>query len=44
MYCFNCTESSEELTFTKKTTQYSLQPEANKAKQGNGYAKITYLG
>ncbi len=44
MYCYNCTESSDESTKTISTTCTSSTPTANCAKQGNGYAKITYLG
>lgn len=44
MYCYNCKESSELNTKTISTTNVSLSPISNYAKQGNGYAKITYLG
>ncbi len=44
MYCYNCAQSSEESTKTISTTCTSSTPTANCAKQGNGYAKITYLG
>lgn len=43
MYCYNCTESSEESTKTISTTCTSATPTANCAKQGNGYAKITFI-
>lgn len=44
MYCYNCTESKEEVTKTISTTNVSATPISNYAKIGNGYAKITYLG
>ena len=44
MYCYECEESNEESTKTISTTCTSSIPTENCAKQGNGYAKITYLG
>ena len=44
MYCYNCEESTEESTKTISTTNVSEEAIINYAKQGNGYAKITYLG
>ena len=44
MYCYNCQESSEESTKTISTTCVSETPTSNCSKQGNGYARITYLG
>ena len=44
MYCYNCTESLEESTKTISTTCVSETPTSNCSKQGNGYARITYLG
>lgn len=44
MYCYNCTESSAETTKTISTTCHSSTPTENCAKEGNGYAKITYIG
>ena len=44
MYCYNCEESKEESTKTVSTTCTKEEPTENCAKQGNGYAKITYLG
>ena len=44
MYCYNCEESSEESTKTISTTCVSETPTSNCSKQGNGYARITYLG
>ena len=41
MYCFNCLESDEIQLKTISTNQHSSTPEVNKAKEGNGYAKIT---
>ena len=43
MYCYNCTESSEESTKTISTTCTSKTPTENCSKQGNGYAKITLI-
>ena len=44
MYCYNCTESSEESTKTVSTTCAEKTPTENCAKKGNGYARITYIG
>ena len=44
MYCYNCTESSEESTKTVSTTCAEETPTENCAKKGNGYARITYIG
>ena len=44
MYCYNCTSSSEEATKTVSTTCTNKNATENCSKQGNGYAKITYLG
>ena len=44
MYCYDCTESSDESTKTISTTNVSEIPAENNAKKGNGYAKITLLG
>lgn len=41
MYCYNCTESSDESTKTVSTTCHSSTPTENCAKEGNGYARIT---
>lgn len=43
MYCYNCTESTDENTKTISTTCHNATTTANCAKEGNGYAKITYL-
>ena len=43
MYCYNCTESSEEATKTISATCTSATPTANCAKSGNGYARITLI-
>ena len=43
MYCYNCTESSDETTKTISTTCHSSTPTENCAKEGNGYAKITLI-
>ena len=44
MYCYNCTTSSAEATKTVSTTCHSANATENCAKEGNGYAKITYIG
>ena len=41
MYCYNCTESTEESTKTISTTCVNETPTENCAKSGNGYARIT---
>lgn len=43
MYCYNCTESSEESTKTISTTCTNENPTENCSKQGNGYARITLI-
>ena len=43
MYCYNCTESSEEAAKTISTTCVSPSLTAKCAKTGNGYALITLL-
>ena len=43
MYCYKCTESSEESTKTISTTCVNSNPTENCAKQENGYARITLL-
>ena len=43
MYCYNCTESSEESTKTISTTCTNETPTENCAKEGNGYARITLV-
>ena len=42
MYCYNCSESSEESTKTISTTCTSSTPTSACAKQGNGHARITF--
>ena len=44
MYCYNCTESSDEITRTLSTTCNEETPTSYCAKKGNGYARITYMG
>ena len=44
MYCYNCTTSNAANTLTYSVTTVSATATSNTAKQGNGYAKITYLG
>lgn len=44
MYCYNCTTSSAEATKTVSTTCHSTNATENCAKEGNGYAIITYIG
>lgn len=43
MYCYNCSESNDELTKTVSTTCTSSTPTEKCSKQGNGYIKITLL-
>lgn len=43
MYCYNCTESSDESTKTVSTACHSETPTSNCAKEGNGYARITLI-
>lgn len=44
MYCYNCTMSTAESTKTFSTTCTNTTATANCSKQGNGYAKIVYIG
>ena len=44
MYCYNCTASSDAATKTISTTCTKSSPTKNCSKQGNGYAKVTYIG
>ena len=43
MYCYSCTESTAEATKTTSTTCTNSSATTNCAKQGNGYAKITFI-
>ena len=43
MYCYNCSESSVESTKTISVSEVSSNPESEKAKVGNGYARITLI-
>ena len=43
MYCYSCTESTEDETKTVTTTCFSETATENCAKAGDGYAKITLL-
>ena len=43
MYSYQCEESSEETTRTISTLCHSETPTINCAKEGNGYARITYF-
>ena len=43
MYCYNCTESTDESTKTVSTTCTNENPTKNCAKSGNGYARITLI-
>ena len=43
MYCYNCAESTEELTKTISTTCVNSTPTENCAKSGNGYARISLI-
>lgn len=42
MYCFGCEESGEESTKTVAIPCHNETPTENCAKEGNGYARITY--
>lgn len=44
MYCVNCHVSEEADTKTRSITNHSQTPISNYAKEGNGYARISYLG
>lgn len=48
MYCYNCQDSTEEADETdiktRSTTNHSEEPISYYAKEGNGFARITYLG
>ena len=48
MYCYNCQESTGETDEThiktRSTTNVNSEPISYYAKQGNGFARITYLG
>lgn len=43
MYCYNCTESTEENTKTISTICSEESPTENCSKEGNGYARITLI-
>lgn len=43
MYCYNCLESNVLSTKTTSVDAHNLLPEINQAKEGNGYARITYV-
>lgn len=43
MYCYSCTESTDESTKTISTTCSEKNPTENCAKKGNGYARITFI-
>ena len=43
MYCYNCEESNNVDTKTVSTTNYSTDPVSKYAKDGSGYARISYL-
>ena len=44
MYCYNCYESHNVLTRTKKTNRVNSNAYSNNAKIGDGEVRITYLG
>lgn len=44
MYCYECSESSDNSTKTTSTKCHNETPTSNCSKEGNGYAKITYIG
>ena len=43
MYCYNCSESNDVATKTISVTCVNSEPTENCAKQGNGFAKITFI-
>ena len=43
MTCYNCQETQEEDTRTKKVTTVSQAPKKDTPKEGNGYVKITLV-
>ncbi len=43
MYCYNCQATSSVSTNTETTTCINSLPTENCAKQGSGYAKVTYI-
>lgn len=43
MYCYNCEEANDEEIRTISTTNISTTPTSEYAKEGNGYAKISFL-
>jgi len=43
MYCYSCDESNDANTKTISTTNYSSDPVSKYAKDGSGYARISYL-
>lgn len=43
MYCYNCTNPTDESTENISTICHSETPISNCAKEGNGYARITYI-
>ena len=44
MVCYNCATSNEVATKTESNTCHNSTATADCSKEGNGYAKITYLG
>ena len=44
MTCYNCTTSTDASTKTESNTCYNTTATSDCSKEGNGYAKITYLG
>ena len=43
MYCYNCTQDTNTSTYTYSVNQAFADPTPQKAKTGNGYAKITFI-
>ena len=43
MYCYNCTQDTNSSTYTYSVNQALADPTPQKAKTGNGYAKITFI-
>lgn len=44
MYCYNCTVNNNDSTKTQTTTCHSASATEKCAKEGNGFATITYVG
>lgn len=43
VYCYNCSDNSDSNPRTRRTDNYTFEAQANTAKLGNGYARITFI-